>query len=111
MGPAAIQRANGETSPRAAMSADSGESRSLTGLDGAALFSATDNDLSKSLEAGIVSPTPIATPADVASCTFDSGTYGLAEAGDFTITVDLATDGDGNPIDADVEIVSIPPAP
>jgi len=91
--------------------AGSGTLVSCTSMQGSVLFSATDTDLSKSLQAGIVGPTPLATPADLARCVFDRATYGLAEAEDFTITVNVATDGDGNPIDPQVEIVSIDPVP
>lgn len=91
--------------------AGSGNSVSCSLQLAGAIFVGDDDDLAKSLELGVVSPTPASTPADLVRCTFARGTWGLPEAGDFAITVDSALDGGGNEITANVAIDSIEALP
>lgn len=72
-----------------------------------ALFAPDNDETADELLVGMVVDPAFAAPADLVSCVFDRALPGLPEAGDFTITVDTALDGDDNPITATVAIDSI----
>lgn len=80
-------------------------------LASGALFTADDDDVTHSLQIGVIAPTPLATPSDLVTCRFDRQTWGLPDGADFTISVVDALDGNGEDIVPVVEVVSITPAP
>lgn len=91
--------------------AGSGALVDCVNLAAGAAFAADDDDVSKALQVGVMAPTPIATPSNLVTCTFDRQTWGLPDAEDFTISILDAVDGNGDDIAPVVEIVSITPAP
>lgn len=72
-----------------------------------ALFAPDNDEMADELLVGHVIAPAVAAPADLVSCVFDRALPGLPAAGDFTITVDTALDGDDNLITAAVAIDSI----
>lgn len=91
--------------------AGSGSLVSCSNMLAGSIFAPDDTDASKSLVIGSISPTPSVTPATIARCTFDRAVYGLPDESEFHITVDTATDGNGDEVTASVEISAITPMP
>lgn len=68
---------------------------------GGALFAPNDDDGAKNLTLGLIALTPFAAPTDLVECTF-TGTDPVP--GDFPVTIEDSTNGDGAPATATISV-------
>ncbi len=85
----------------------SGAAVVCTNLVSGALFAPNDNDAASKLTLGLIALSPFSAPTDLVRCTFD-GT--MPSAGDFPVTVEDSTNGDGAPATASIG-VTVEPLP
>ena len=86
-----------------------GASVNCSNLLGISLFAPNDLDAARILTLGNIALTEFAAPLDLASCVFQGTAANPPVPGNFKVSIDAATDGDGNPITVSVA-VSITPS-
>jgi hypothetical protein len=75
-----------------------------------ALFAPNDVDAERELTLGLIALTPFTAPNTLVTCTFDGVQGDAPVPADFAITIDDATDANGEPITATIN-VQVTPAP
>lgn len=78
-----------------------------TSLVSGALPAFNDIEETDTLNLGIISLSPIVAPIDLVRCTFNANPGEVPTAADFPIVIDDATDPDGAPITATIEVTSV----